>query len=146
MQVKNRSAYFEYFIESKYVAWIILTGTEIKAIREGKASFNDAYCYFTSEGELFLKNLHISEYSHGTYANHEPLRVRKLLLQKRELRKWRNKTKEKGFTIVPLRLFINENGLAKVELGLAKGKQLHDKRESIKRKDIDRQMKRDLKY
>ncbi|HLR38583.1 MAG TPA: SsrA-binding protein SmpB [Chitinophagaceae bacterium] len=146
MQVKNRSAYFEYFIESKYVAGIILTGTEIKAIREGKASFNDAYCYFTSEGELFLKNLHISEYSHGTYANHEPLRVRKLLLQKRELRKWRNKTKEKGFTIVPLRLFINENGLAKVELGLAKGKQLHDKRESIKRKDIDRQMKRDLKY
>ena len=146
MQVKNRSAYFEYFIESKYVAGIILTGTEIKAIREGKASFNDAYCYFTSGGELFLKNLHISEYSHGTYANHEPLRVRKLLLQKRELRKWRNKTKEKGFTIVPLRLFINENGLAKVELGLAKGKQLHDKRESIKRKDIDRQMKRDLKY
>ncbi len=146
MQVKNRSAYFDYFIESKYVAGIVLTGTEIKAIREGKASFNDAYCYFTSEGELFLKNLHISEYSHGTYANHEPLRVRKLLLQKRELRKWRNKTKEKGFTIVPLRLFINENGLAKVELGLAKGKQLHDKRESIKRKDIDRQMKRDLKY
>src|SRR5690625_1508468 len=146
MQVKIRSEYFEYFIESKYVAGIILTGTEIKAIREGKASFNDAYCYFTSEGELFLKNLHISEYSHGTYANHEPLRVRKLLLQKRELRKWRNKTKEKGFTIVPLRLFINENGLAKVELGLAKGKQLHDKRESIKRKDIDRQMKRDLKY
>ncbi len=144
-QVKNRSAHFEYYIEAKYVAGIVLTGTEIKAIREGKASFNDAYCYFSSKGELYLKNLHISEYSHGTYANHDPLRIRKLLLQKRELRKWLNKTKERGFTIMPLRLFINNDGLAKVEVGLAKGKKLYDKRESIKRKDIDRQMKRELK-
>ncbi len=144
-QVKNRSAYFEYHIQTKYVAGIILTGTEIKAIREGKASFNDAYCYFNSKEELFLKNLHISEYSHGTYANHDPLRERKLLLQKKELRKLQTKIKERGFTIIPLQMFINQKGLAKVEIGLAKGKKLYDKRESIKRKDTERQMNRDLK-
>lgn len=145
MQIKNRSAYYQYFIEDKYIAGIVLTGTEIKAIREGKGSFNDAYCYFTNKGELYLRNLHISEYSHGTYANHDPLRERKLLLQKRELRKWEKKIKTKGFTIIPLNLFINEKGLAKVEVGLGKGKKLYDKRESIKKKDIERQMNRDLK-
>ncbi len=144
-QIKNRSAYFEYHIQTKYVAGVVLTGTEIKAIREGKASFNDAYCYFTTEGELFLKNLHISEYSHGSYANHDPLRERKLLLQKKELHKLQTKIKERGFTIVPLQLFINQKGLAKIEIGLAKGKKLYDKRESIKKKDTERQMKRELK-
>ncbi len=145
MQVKNRSAYFQYHIETKYVAGIVLTGTEIKALREGKASFNDAYCYFSSQNELFIKNLHIAEYSHGTYANHDPLRERKLLLQKRELRKLQTKIKERGFTIVPLQLFINEKGLAKIEIGLAKGKKLFDKRETIKKRDTERQIKRELK-
>lgn len=145
MQVKNRSAYFQYFIEAKYIAGIMLTGTEIKALREGKASFTDAFCYFTSKGELFLKNLHISEYSHGSNANHDPLRERKLLLQRKELRKLQNKIKEKGFTIIPLQMFINENGLAKVEIGMGKGKKLYDKRDTIKKRDADRQMKRELK-
>lgn len=143
--IKNRSAYFEYHIETKYVAGIMLMGTEIKSLREGKASFNDAYCYFTSKGELFLKNLHIAEYSHGSYANHEPLRERKLLLQKRELQKLQKKLKERGFTIIPLRIFINGKGLAKVEIGLAKGKKLYDKRESIKSRDTEREIKRHLK-
>jgi SsrA-binding protein len=143
--IKNRSAYFEYHIDTKYVAGIMLTGTEIKSLREGKASFNDAYCYFTSKGELFLKNLHIAEYSHGSYANHDPLRERKLLLQKRELQKLQKKLKERGFTIIPLRIFINEKGLAKTEIGLAKGKKLYDKRESIKSRDTEREIKRHLK-
>ncbi|MGH2644259.1 MAG: SsrA-binding protein SmpB [Chitinophagaceae bacterium] len=143
-EVKNRSAYFEYHIESKYVAGMVLTGTEIKSLREGKASFNDAYCYFTTVGELFVKSLHIAEYSHGTSANHDPLRERKLLLQKKELQKLQSKLKERGFTIVPLRLFINEKGLAKIEIGLAKGKKLYDKRESIKKRETDREIKRHL--
>lgn len=143
-EIRNRSAYFEYHIETKYVAGMVLTGTEIKAIREGKASFTDAYCYFTTQGELFLRNLHISEYSHGSGANHEPLRERKLLLQKRELQKLQGKIKERGFTIIPLRIFINDKRLAKLEIGMAKGKKLYDKRESIKRKDTERQMKREL--
>ncbi|TAM94529.1 MAG: SsrA-binding protein SmpB [Chitinophagaceae bacterium] len=143
-EVKNRSAYFEYHIENKYVAGMVLTGTEIKSLREGKASFNDAYCYFTSTGELIVKSLHIAEYSHGTSANHDPLRERKLLLQKKELQKLQSKLKERGFTIIPLRLFINEKGLAKMEIGLAKGKKLYDKRESIKKRDTDREIKRHL--
>lgn len=142
--IKNRSAYFEYHIENKYVAGMVLTGTEIKSLREGKASFNDAFCYFTSAGELFIKSLHIAEYSHGTSANHDPLRERKLLLQKKELQKLQSKLKERGFTIVPLRLFINEKGLAKIEIGLAKGKKLYDKRESIKKRETDREIKRHL--
>lgn len=123
---------------------MVLTGTEIKSLREGKASFNDAYCYFSSSGELFIKSLHIAEYSHGTSSNHDPLRERKLLLQKKELRKLQSKLKERGFTIIPLRLFINEKGLAKIEIGLAKGKKLYDKRESIKKRETDREIKRHL--
>lgn len=145
MEIKNRSAYFEYHIEDKNVAGIVLTGTEIKSLREGKASFNDAYCYFTTKGELFVKSLHIAEYSHGTYANHDPLRERKLLLQKKELKKLQLKIKERGFTLIPLRIFINDNGLAKMEIGLAKGKKLYDKRESIKKRDVEREIKRHLK-
>ncbi|TAN12504.1 MAG: SsrA-binding protein SmpB [Chitinophagaceae bacterium] len=143
-EIKNRSAYFEYHIESKYVAGMVLTGTEIKSLREGKASFNDAYCYFSSSEELFIKSLHIAEYSHGTSSNHDPLRERKLLLQKKELRKLQSKLKERGFTIIPLRLFINDKGLAKIEIGLAKGKKLYDKRESIKKRETDREIKRHL--
>ncbi|GAA4307581.1 SsrA-binding protein SmpB [Compostibacter hankyongensis] len=144
-EIKNRSAYFEYHIDEQYTAGIVLTGTEIKSLREGKASFNDAYCYFSAAGELFVKNFHISEYSHGTYANHDPLRERKLLLQKRELRKLQGRIKERGYTLVPLRLFINEKGLAKVVIGLAKGKKVHDKRESIKQREAEREIRRHYK-
>ncbi|MET6997449.1 SsrA-binding protein SmpB [Chitinophaga defluvii] len=143
-ELKNRSAYFEYAIEDKYIAGMVLTGTEIKSIRTGKVSFNDSFCYF-SKGELFVKSLHIAEYSHGTYANHDPLRERKLLLSKRELKKWENKMKERGYTIVPLRMFINEKGLAKMEIGLGKGKKLHDKRDSIKQRESDRELRRYFK-
>lgn len=143
-EIKNRSAFHEYFIEDKYDAGIVLTGTEVKSLRDGRASFNDSYCYF-HKGELWIKSLHIAEYSHGTVNNHDPLRERKLLLQKRELKKMETKMKEKGFTIVPLRLFFSEKGLAKMEIGLGKGKKLHDKRETIKSRDVEREMKRYLK-
>jgi SsrA-binding protein len=145
MEIKNRSAYFEYHVDDKYTAGVMLTGTEIKSVREGKASFNDAYCYFTSAGELYIKSFNIAEYSHGTYANHDPMRERKLLLQKKELRKMHNKIKERGYTIIPLRLFINEKGLAKIEIGLAKGKKLYDKRESIRQRETERELKRKYK-
>jgi SsrA-binding protein len=144
MEIKNRSAYFEYYIDEKYVAGIMLTGTEVKSLREGKANFNDSYCIFQS-GELWLRSFHISEYSHGTVNNHDPIRERKLLLNRRELKKLESRIKEKGYTIVPLRLFFNDKNLAKVEIGLAKGKKLHDKRESIKQKDTEREMKRYIK-
>ena len=123
---------------------MILTGTEVKSLRAGKASFNDSYCII-HKGELWLKNLHITEYSHGTVNNHDPLRERKLLLQKRELKKIEGKLKEKGYTLIPLRIFFNEKNLAKVEIGLGKGKKLHDKRDTIKKRDIEREMKRHLK-
>ncbi|HEX5026407.1 MAG TPA: SsrA-binding protein SmpB [Agriterribacter sp.] len=139
--IRNRSAYFEYHIDDKYVAGLVLTGTEVKSIREGKASFNDSYCFF-NKGELWIKSLHISEYSHGTYHNHDPLRERKLLLHKKELKKLASKIKEKGYSIVPLSIFFNEKGLAKIEIGLGKGKKLHDKRESIKARDSEREIKR----
>ncbi len=139
--IKNRPATFEYAIEDRVKAGIVLTGSEIKSVRLGKVSFNDSYCFF-SDGELWLKSLHIAEYVNAGYAGHAPVRDRKLLLKKKELNKWLTKVKEKGFTIVPLNMFINENGFAKVEVGLGKGKQMHDKRESIKSRDVDREMKR----
>ncbi len=123
---------------------MVLLGTEVKSLREGKASFVDSYCII-HKGELWLKNLHISEYSHGSANNHDPLRDRKLLLQKREIRKIEAKLKEKGYTLIPLRIFFNEKNLAKIEIGLAKGKKLHDKRESIRQKEMEREMKRHLK-
>ncbi|MFT3946070.1 MAG: SsrA-binding protein SmpB [Agriterribacter sp.] len=141
MSIKNRSAFFEYYIEDRYVAGLVLTGTEVKSVREGKASFNDSYCYF-HKGELWIKSLHISEYSHGTYYNHDPLRERKLLLSRKELNKLEGKIKEKGFTIVPLALFFTEKGLVKLEIGLGKGKKTHDKRETIKARDSEREIKR----
>lgn len=118
-----------------------MTGTEVKSVRAGKASFNDSYCYF-HKGELWIKSFHISEYSHGTYNNHDPLRERKLLLHKKELKKLETRIKEKGFTIVPLSVFINEKGLVKLEIGLGKGKKVHDKRETIKTRDAEREIKR----
>lgn len=143
-EIKNRSAYYEYFIDAKYEAGIVLLGTEVKSLRQGKASFNDSYCLI-HKGELWLKSLHIAEYSHGTVNNHDPLRDRKLLLQKREIKKIEAKLKEKGYTLIPLRLFLTEKNLVKVEIGLGKGKKLHDKRESIRQKDVEREMKRFLK-
>lgn len=141
MEISNRKAYHEYFFEAKYIAGMVLAGTEIKSLRSGKASFNDSYCYF-DKGELYVKSLHISEYNFGTYNNHEPLQERKLLLTKRELRKLETKTKEKGYSIIPLRIFISDKGYAKIEIGLGKGKKLYDKRETIKERDTDRDIKR----
>ena len=142
--IKNRPATFEYAIEDRLKAGIVLTGSEIKSVRNGKVSFNDSYCLFT-DGELWIKSLHIAEYVNAGYAGHTPVHDRKLLLQRKELNKWLAKVKEKGYTIVPLSMFINENGYAKVEIGLGKGKKLHDKRESIKSRDVDREVKRYLK-
>jgi SsrA-binding protein len=144
VNIRNRSATFEYAIEDRLKAGIVLTGSEIKSIRNGKVSFNDSYCLFDNN-ELWIKNLHIAEYVNAGYAGHTPVRDRKLLLQKKELAKWLGKVKEKGYTIVPLSVFINENGYAKVEIGLGKGKKTYDKRESLKSKDVEREMKRFLK-
>ena len=143
-ELKNRQAYYEYFIDAKYDAGIVLLGTEVKSLRQGKASFNDSYCII-HKGEIWVKSLHIAEYSHGTVNNHDPLRDRKLLLEKREIRKIEVKLKEKGYTLIPLRIYFNPKGLAKMEIGLARGKKLHDKRETIRKKDVDREMKRFLK-
>lgn len=142
-EIKNRQAYHEYFIDATFTAGMVLLGTEVKALREGKASFNDSYCVLHGE-EAWLKSLHIAPYSHGTVNNHDPLRDRKLLLQKREIRKIAAKLKEKGYTLIPLSIFFKD-GLAKAEIGLAKGKKHHDKRETIKQKDVEREMKRYLK-
>ena len=144
MEIRNRQAFFEYHIDDKYVAGLVLTGTEVKSLRKGKANFNDSYCLF-QKGELWIRSFHISEYSHGTVNNHDPIRERKLLLNRRELKKLQAKMKEKGYTILPLRLFFNEKNLAKIEIGLAKGKKLHDKRETIKQRDTDREIKRYIK-
>ena len=140
-EIRNRQAYYDYFIDDKYDAGMVLTGTEVKSLRAGRASFNDSYCYF-HRGEMWIKSLHIAEYSHGTSSNHDPLRERKLLLNKKELRKIESKIKEKGVTVVPLRIFFSEKGLAKIELGLGKGKKLYDKRETIKQRDNQREMKK----
>lgn len=144
MEIKNRSAFHEYFIDNTYVAGIVLAGTEVKSLRAGKASFNDAYCII-HKGEIWVKSLHIAEYSHGTVNNHDPIRDRKLLLQKREIKKIEGKLKEKGYTLVPLRVFFNEKNLIKIEIGLARGKKLHDKRDTIKKRDVEREMKRFIK-
>ncbi|MBL7733418.1 MAG: SsrA-binding protein SmpB [Chitinophagaceae bacterium] len=143
-ELKNRQVYHEYFIDAKYEAGMVLLGTEVKSLREGKASFNDSYCLIHKH-EVWIKSLHIAMYSHGTVNNHDPLRDRKLLLEKREIRKIEAKLKEKGYTLVPLRIFFTEKGLAKMEIGLAKGKKLHDKRESIRQRDVERDMKRYIK-
>lgn len=141
MEISNRKAYHEFFFEQTYIAGLVMQGTEIKSLRAGKASFNDSYCYFHGS-ELFVKSLHISEYNFGTYNNHEPMQERKLLLTKRELRKLEAKTKEKGYSIIPLKIFLTEKGFFKMEIGLGKGKKIYDKRETIKERDTDRDIKR----
>jgi SsrA-binding protein len=143
IEYKNRQVYHEYFIDAKYDAGMVLLGTEIKSLRQGKVSFNDSYCLL-DDGEIWLKSLHIAEYSHGTTNNHDPVRDRKLLLEKREIKKIAAKLKEKGYTLVPLSIYF-KGRLAKIEIGLAKGKKHHDKRETIKQKDVEREMKRFLK-
>ena len=120
-EIKNRSAYHEYFIDAKYEAGMVLLGTEVKSIREGKVSFNDSYCLI-HKGEIWIKSLHIAEYSHGNLNNHDPVRDRKLLLQKREIKKIEAKLKEKGYTLVPLRIYFNEKGLVKMRLALQREK------------------------
>ncbi len=142
--IRNRQATFEYFIEDKYEAGMVLTGTEIKSLREGKASFNDSFCII-HKGEMYVRNFHIAEYTHGTSSNHNPLRERKLLLNKKELRKIEAKIKERGITVVPLKIFFSAKGLAKMQIGLGKGKKLYDKRETIKQRDNQREMKKFIK-
>jgi SsrA-binding protein len=141
VRIKNRKASFEYYLLEKFIAGIVLTGTEIKSIRQGKASLSEAFCVFTQE-ELFIREMHIAEYTFGTHYNHEPKRDRKLLLNARELKKLRTKFNEKGLAIIPVLMFINEKGLAKVEIALAKGKHHYDKRESLKKKDMKREIDR----
>lgn len=144
ISIKNKKAFFEYEILESFTAGIVLLGTEIKSIRAGRANLTDSYCQFVT-GEMYVRNLHISEYELGTCNNHVAKRDRKLLLQKRELQKWQKKVKESGLTIIPLKLFINDKGLAKIEIGLCKGKKVYDKRESIKQRDAGREMDRMMK-
>ena len=141
ISIKNKQAKFSYEVLDTYLAGIVLAGTEIKSIRMGKVNFTDGYCFF-EEGELFVRGLHISPYQQASFNNHEPDRTRKLLLKKSELSKLDKKVKEKGLTIVPLKIFINKRGFAKLEIALAKGKKVVDKRESIKEKDHKKELKR----
>ena len=141
INIKNRKASFEYEFIDKYIAGIVLKGSEIKSIREGKVSLQEGYCYF-NKGELFLKSVNIDEYKQANQFNHHPTRERKLLLSRHELSKLEDKTKDVGLTIIPIRMFINDRGFAKVEIALAKGKKLHDKRHSIKEKDVKREIDR----
>ena len=141
INIKNRKATFDYLVTETYTAGIVLTGTEIKSIRQSKASLVDTYCTFINE-ELWVKNMHVAEYFYGSYNNHTARRDRKLLLERKELRKLKQAVKNPGFTIVPLRLFINEKGLAKLVIALARGKHEYDKRESIKERDDKREIDR----
>ncbi|MBS1488273.1 MAG: SsrA-binding protein SmpB [Bacteroidetes bacterium] len=141
INIRNKQASFQYELLDKYVAGIQLMGTEIKSIREGKVNLQDGYCYFNG-GECFVKGINITAYAQGTHYNHEAARERKLLLKKSELKKLEAKVEEKGLTLIPTRLFINDRGLAKLEIALGKGKKLHDKRESIKDRDIKRELSR----
>lgn len=140
INIKNKRARFEYELLDKYVAGIVLTGTEIKSIRNSKASIAESFCEFNERGELFVVNMHIDEYKYGTHFNHKPKAERKLLLNKRELKKLEKEVKNTGLTIVPLRLFINDRGFAKLEIALAKGKKLYDKRETIKKRDTKKRL------
>ena len=144
VNIKNKRAEHEYFLMDTLTAGLVLTGTEIKSIRNGKASLADAYCMFKGT-ELFVVGMHIAEYDKGTYNNHDPKRDRKLLLTARELRKMKNKVQEKGLTIIPVLLYINEKGLAKLDIALARGKHYYDKRETLKNKDSKRDVEKQLK-
>lgn len=141
INIKNRQASYEYELLDKYIAGMVLTGTEIKSIREGKVTIQDGYCYFNN-GELLVKGINITPYAQGTHYNHEATRERKLLLKRSELKKLEAKSEEKGLTLVPVRLFINDRGYAKLEIALARGKKLHDKRDSIREREAKRELDR----
>ncbi len=141
VNIRNRQAGFEYELLDKYVAGIVLTGTEIKSIREGKVNLQDGHCYMNN-GEMFVKGVNITPYAQGTHYNHEATRERKLLLKRSELAKLERKVEEKGLTIVPLRLFLNDRGFAKLEIAVARGKKQHDKRASIKEREAKRELNR----
>jgi len=141
INIRNKQVGFQYELLEKFTAGIMLMGTEIKSIREGKVNLQDGYCYFNN-GEIFVKGVNITAYAQGTHYNHEAARDRKLLLKKSELKRLEGKVEEKGLTLVPTRLFINDRGLAKLEIAIGRGKKLHDKRESIKEKDIKRELSR----
>ena len=142
IQVTNKRASFDYEFLETYTAGIVLVGTEIKSIRAGKASLQDAYCYFDLSGQLYVRGLNIAQYFWGSWGQHEPTRDRKLLLTKRELRHLRDANKQKGLTIVAVKLFVADNGFAKLVIALARGKKQYDKRQSIKEKDIRRELER----
>lgn len=142
INIRNKKASFEFEFIDKFTAGMVLQGTEIKSIKEGKASLQEAYCFVSNKGELFIKGMHIAIFEQGTVYNHDPLRERKLLLNRQEIDKIDKKSQEKGLTIIPVRLFVNEKGFAKLEVVLAKGKKVHDKRDSIKEKDIKRELER----
>jgi SsrA-binding protein len=144
VEIRNKRAAFQYDLLESYVAGIMLKGTEIKSIRDGAGSISEAFC-FVKNGELFVKNMNIPEYSHGNLMNHDILRLRKLLLNKRELKKIDTKTREKGVAIVPVRLFLSDRGFAKLEIALGRGKKSFDKRETIKQKDSKRELDRVMK-
>ena len=139
INIRNKQAGFEFELLDKYIAGMVLRGTEIKSIREGKVNLQEGYCYFNN-GELFAKGININPYAQGTHYNHEGTRERKLLLKKSELAKLESKSEEKGLTLVPLRLFVNDRGLAKLEIALGRGKKNHDKRNAIKERDVKREL------
>lgn len=141
VNIENRRAKFDYQFLDTFTAGLVLKGTEIKSIREGRAGLADSYCYFKND-ELYVKNFHIAEYDNASFYTHEPLRERKLLLSRQELNKLHRKVKDQGLTIVPVKLFINEKGFAKLNIALAKGKKMFDKRDDIKKRDIEREMNR----
>lgn len=141
VNIENRRAKFDYQFLETYTAGLVLKGTEIKSIREGKAGLADSYCFFKND-ELFVKNFHITEYADASFYNHEPMRERKLLLSRQELNKLLKRIKDQGLTLVPTKLFINEKGFAKLNIALAKGKKAYDKRDDIKKKDLEREMNR----
>ena len=142
VNIKNKKARFEYELIDQYTAGIVLTGTEIKSIRNSKASIAESFCEFNEKGELFAINMYVEEYHYGTRYNHKPRNARKLLLNKKELKKLEKEVKNTGLTIVPLRLFINDIGYAKLQISLARGKKLYDKRETIKDRDNKRSLDR----
>tara|TARA_B100001093_G_scaffold97875_1_gene89856 strand:+ start:25636 stop:26100 length:465 start_codon:yes stop_codon:yes gene_type:complete len=142
INIINKKAKFEYIILDKFIAGLVLSGTEIKSIRESKASISESFCEFNDSGELFIVNMYVEEYSHGNHYNHKPKGSRKLLLNKKELRKLQKEIKIKGLTIIPLKLFINEKGYAKIIISLAKGKKLYDKRQTIKKRENKIQLDR----
>ncbi len=141
INIENRRAKFDFQFIENYTAGLVLRGTEIKSIREGKAGLSDSYCYFVN-GELFVKNLHIAEYTEASFYQHAALRERKLLLSRQELNKLYKKVKDQGLTIIPTKLFVNEKGFAKLNVALAKGKKLFDKRDDIKKRDVERELNR----